>query len=128
MSGLPVRSTQFAVGETCLFIGVCLIARVRSLLQGAALRTLGKLSFSIYLVHFPLLLTLACWVFLALHLHLQYGIAAFSASMIGIAVTFPVAVLFQRMIDGPAINLSRTISRLRCFRVSTTETPTSPPA
>lgn len=116
MAGRPLTGTQFSIGETLLFAGICLIPAVRSALQKPALKNLGKLSFSIYLVHFPILLTVSCATFLLLNEHTSYALAATCASIVGIGLTAPAAVAFRKLIDQPAINLSRSVARKSFLR------------
>ncbi len=115
MAGPPLTGTQFSIGETLLFVGICLIPALRSGLEKPFLKKLGKLSFSIYLVHFPILLTISCATFLLLNGHTSYALAATGASIVGIGLTVPVAVAFQMLIDQPAINLSRRVARWHFF-------------
>jgi peptidoglycan/LPS O-acetylase OafA/YrhL len=48
-----------------LILGVLGSERAGALLASAAGRLLGRLSFPVYLFHFPLLCSLTCWLFLA---------------------------------------------------------------
>ncbi len=115
MAGPPLIGTQFSIGETFLFAGICLIPAVRSALQVPLLKKLGKLSFSLYLVHFPILLTFSCATFLLLQGHTSYALAGIFASILGIGLTAPAAVAFRKLVDEPAIGLSRSASRRRLF-------------
>ena len=74
-------------------------------LSRPATRYLGRLSFSVYLVHFPIVMTLVPAIYLAP----GGGIAAACAA--AAAVTAGLAWLFERYVDAPATRLSRGIGR-----------------
>lgn len=70
----------------------------------AVLRTrpallLGRLSFPIYLLHWPVLMTLGAGVF----------VAALLALAVGGAATLALAEAFERWVDAPAVALSRRL-------------------
>jgi peptidoglycan/LPS O-acetylase OafA/YrhL len=90
-------------------------------LQRPVMRWLGKLSFSLYLVHFPLLFTCVAAHFTVLDRFLPYGLSVTIASLTGIAISLLTAIPFERWIDRPAIRLSRTAGQFR-RRVVTTAT------
>ena len=99
---------QSQVGALLLFCGVLLCAPLRQWLDNRLTLWLGRLSFSIYLLHFPILLTLGCSVF-ALLAPLSYGVACVVALLAGGAVTMCAAVYFERWIDRQAVVLSRRL-------------------
>jgi peptidoglycan/LPS O-acetylase OafA/YrhL len=65
------------------------------------------MSFSLYLVHFPILFTCVAANFTLLDRFLPYGISVVIASLTGIAASLLVAVSFEGWIDRPAIRLGR---------------------
>jgi peptidoglycan/LPS O-acetylase OafA/YrhL len=88
-----------------LFVGVLLSPLAQRLLSSC--RQLGRLSFSIYLSHFPILFTLACAGFIPLAGVLPRP-AAVAITFIGfVAVVLLVAEGFERVVDRPAVRLSR---------------------
>ncbi len=99
---------QSQVGALLLFCGVLLCAPLRQLLDNRLTLWLGRLSFSIYLLHFPILLTVGSSVF-ALLAPLSYGMACAGALLAGGAATLCAAVYFERWADRPAVALSRRI-------------------
>lgn len=107
----PLTRTQFMLAEFLLFLGFCLVPEAQSFLCRPLGRLLGKFSFSIYLVHFPVLFTVTSASFLAIFPRTRYGLAIFLASAIGLGVTFVLTLAFQRWVDQPAINLSRQAAR-----------------
>lgn len=96
-----------------LFLGVILLGAHRRWLETPWLLRLGRISFSMYLVHFPLLFTATFLVFKALATHLSYGASALGATLIMLPVTLTVAHYFEKYIDQSAISLSRRLGKLR---------------
>ena len=97
------------LAEIFVFAGVAMLPGLQRLLALPAARRAGKLSFSLYLVHFPVLFTLVSALFLRLHTIMAYGAVVVLCTLIGGAVSVALAVLFEAWIDGPAILLSRAI-------------------
>jgi peptidoglycan/LPS O-acetylase OafA/YrhL len=101
---------QSQLAAVFLFAGTLLSPTAQRLLARAPCRRLGRLSFGLYLVHFPILFTLACWAFLKLNTALPYPVAV-SMTGAGFALLVLVAATaFERWIDGPAIRLSRGLT------------------
>jgi peptidoglycan/LPS O-acetylase OafA/YrhL len=100
---------QSQLAAIALFLGVLLSPAAQWLLARSLCRRLGRLSFSIYLLHFPILFTLGCAGFMVL--------AGFQPNPAAIAITFvgfvPVVLIaasgFERCVDRPAIRLSRRL-------------------
>jgi peptidoglycan/LPS O-acetylase OafA/YrhL len=110
--GLPARydsaHAQAAVEALMLFAAAILLGPVQRLLSTAPIQWLGRYSFSLYLVHFPILLTVASIVFTTTQ---GWHAASLWATAAGIAVTLPVMWGFERLVDAPAIALSRRVRR-----------------
>jgi peptidoglycan/LPS O-acetylase OafA/YrhL len=99
---------QSQAGAALMFTGALLCAPLRSLFGSAPAQWLGKLSFSVYLLHFPILLSVGCLVF-ALLAPTSYALALLAALSAGVALTFAAAVLFERQVDRRAVAWSRRI-------------------
>jgi peptidoglycan/LPS O-acetylase OafA/YrhL len=107
----PPNLYQFAsqLGAIAVFAGVLLCPPVRALLATKPLQRLGALSFSIYLLHFPILFTLVSVALVAMAA-LPYAHAAAIAIAVEIVLTLSAAVLFERWVDRPATALSRRLT------------------
>jgi peptidoglycan/LPS O-acetylase OafA/YrhL len=93
------------------------------------MRRFGQLSFSLYLIHGPILFTVTAAAFTEAAVYFPYVASAAVASLAGIVATFAVMVAFERMIDRPAIDLRRMMRpfRLRARNpVSPVGTPAAP--
>jgi peptidoglycan/LPS O-acetylase OafA/YrhL len=97
---------QKMIGAVLVFGGLVLLPVLQRHLERPVPRWLGRISFSLYLFHYPLLFTCVAAYFTLLH-NLPYSVSAAAASAAGIAISLAVAVPFERWIDRPAIRLSR---------------------
>ena len=70
---------------------------------------LGKISFSVYLVHHPIICSLACYLFL--YLGYQHAYSAIVTSLISFGFILAMGYLFTKLIDGPAIRYSNAIAK-----------------
>ena len=98
---------RYTVAALLVFYGVTLLPIAQTALTLPVARWLGKLSFSLYLIHFPILFTVVSAMFLYIHAELPYGAAIAACTAIGMSLTLMLAVLFQRLVDRRAIFLSR---------------------
>ncbi len=74
---------------------------------------LGRISYAVYLVHFPILLSLTSWLFIVLytHAHIGYGEAAVIDLALTITTVLIVSSAFQASFDRFGIWLSQFIIR-----------------
>ncbi|MGH8783407.1 acyltransferase family protein [Paraburkholderia sp.] len=113
ISMAQVQGPHVVQRELCtilLFLGVILLGVHRRWLETPGLLWLGRISFSLYLVHFPLLFTGTFLVFKVLAAHLPYGVAMLIASAIMLPITLAVAHYFEKYVDRAAIGTSRGIA------------------
>jgi len=93
-------------GAVLIFVGVMASPQLWKFLSTPPLKWLGQMSFSIYLTHFAVLITLASGVFV-LTQPLLYSTVI--ASVVGIGLSIGFAIAFERYVDRPAIRLSRRL-------------------
>jgi peptidoglycan/LPS O-acetylase OafA/YrhL len=104
---------QSQLAAIALFLGVLLGPVAQWLLSRGPCRVLGRLSFSIYLLHFPILVTVGCAGFVALAGALAYPVAV-AITFAGFALVVLIAAAgFERWIDRPSIRLSRHLDGAR---------------
>lgn len=100
-------SVWHGVGAILLVLAVDSSAWLSAWLSGGVARFLGRISFPLYLLHVPLLLSVGCWTFLAfLHAGVPYGGAAILATIVYAAVALAAATIAARFIEAPAIALA----------------------
>jgi peptidoglycan/LPS O-acetylase OafA/YrhL len=106
---------QFAsqLAAVLIFAGVLLCPPVQALLKRRSCRHLGRLSFGIYLLHFPILFTLACLMLIGTQPVLPFAASVAIVFALFIGITMFAALLFERWIDRPAIALSRRAGAAR---------------
>jgi peptidoglycan/LPS O-acetylase OafA/YrhL len=98
---------QSQMAAVALFAGVLLSPLAQRLL--AECERLGRLSFSVYLLHFPILFTIGCGGFIRLAAILPEPVAV-AITFIGFAaVVWLAAEGFERWVDRPSVLLSRRI-------------------
>ena len=73
---------------------------------------LGQISFGLYLVHLPLILSLGANVFTRTFPGYGHGIAFLAASLSVAAASVPAAWLMTVLVDGPAVRLCQRLGRL----------------
>jgi peptidoglycan/LPS O-acetylase OafA/YrhL len=106
---------QFAsqVAAVLIFTGVLFCSPVQTLLERQMWLHLGRLSFGIYLLHFPILFTVACLVFIGTRNMLPHAASIAIVFALFIGITLLAAAQFERWIDRPAIALSRRAGTTR---------------
>jgi len=69
---------------------------------------LGKISYSLYLIHFLIISSFTCALFLALHPILPYWTAAFISCFLSVLLIIPLSYLFYKYVDMTGVELSKT--------------------
>ncbi len=101
---------QSSLGALFVFVGVTINGHFRKLLGTSPLRFLGRLSFSVYLLHFPIMLSFGCGLF-ALLVPYDYILAALISTVAGTILSLIAAVLMEKFVDRPAIRVSNYFAR-----------------
>jgi len=100
------------LGAFLLILASCRFSESREVFGLAPFRFLGRISYSLYLIHFPLVCSLVTAVWLALYPHLGYA----ATTGLTFALTAPLVVgaatLFTMLVDEPAIRLSDAFAAL----------------
>jgi peptidoglycan/LPS O-acetylase OafA/YrhL len=74
---------------------------------------LGKISYSLYLVHFMVISSFTCALFLALYPILAYGEAVLTSCMLSLLLIVPLSYIFYKYLDTAGVELSKNVySRL----------------
>jgi peptidoglycan/LPS O-acetylase OafA/YrhL len=101
---------QSQLGAIMIFVAVLGSSAARRWLAAAPLAWLGRLSFSVYLLHFAVMGLIGSRVFLALAAH-GYLLAGLASLVVGTVITFALAAVFERLVDRPAIALASRFAR-----------------
>ena len=98
------------VGAVAVIVGVLESERIDRFLSRGPFRLLGKMSFSLYLVHLIVIFTVGTGVFLALvPSGLDPTLCALVASVASVAVSFALAAVGAKTLDPWSIRLGRVV-------------------
>ncbi|UOQ71643.1 acyltransferase family protein [Hymenobacter cellulosilyticus] len=97
------------LGATLLLLAVFALPGVQRLLSSRALRGLGAVSFSLYLLHFLVLGSFSSAVFLALQPALDYHLSVALTGLATLPVLALVSYAMYRLVDLPGIRLAQGI-------------------
>ncbi len=108
-----VLGVWHVIGAAMLMTGLCLSTRMQKLLTCRPLQWLGKISFSLYLVHVPVLLSVGTGVAVLLsHGGIQsYDLMSFLSAVATLPAVLLVSALFQRYVEVPCARFSRWLLR-----------------
>ena len=70
---------------------------------------LGKISYSLYLVHFQVICSFTCMLFLVLYPILPYGVALLVSTIVSSILIFPLSYLFYKYVDTTGVKLSKVV-------------------
>lgn len=68
---------------------------------------LGKISYSLYLIHFLVISSFTCVLFLFLHSVFQYGTAVFISCFLSVLLIIPLSYLFYKYVDMVGVRISK---------------------
>lgn len=70
---------------------------------------LGKISYSLYLVHFLVISSFTCALFLSLYPVLPYGVAVLTSCVVSLLLIFPLSYVFYKYVDTEGVELSKNV-------------------
>jgi peptidoglycan/LPS O-acetylase OafA/YrhL len=100
------------IGAVLLILGLLNSHRAGRLLASTGGRLLGRLSFPIYLFHFPLLCSLSCWLFLAVRPSLPHEASLAVAALGTVPALFAVGYAFARLDEMWLAQINRVARRV----------------
>lgn len=110
-SGLVQHSSPLdashAIGGIIIFFIAIYSSALQRLLASKPLLYLGRLSFSIYLLHWPVLLSFGSALYLLIGD--RSAAATWAVFFVGAVITGLIAVAFERYVDAPAVAFSRWV-------------------
>jgi len=99
------------VGAALMVVAALSLPPLAWLLSRPPVLALGRWSFMVYLCHIVVLVSLGSWIVLHLTPRLGYDAASAVAFALSIATVLALACVLTRLVDGPAIRLSRRAER-----------------
>ena len=99
------------IGSFLFMAALCQLPSLRHLLSGGLLVRLGKISFSLYLVHIPVILTIGTRTALFLFDHgvETYHLAVLVSLVITLCAVFLLSYAFMRLVEQPCGKLSQKL-------------------
>lgn len=104
------RSLYTTLGAVCIIIATLTLPWLRSLLSSKYISGLGKYTFSLYLVHKPVLFTFTVGTFVWLSGQMSFNAAALLSIAISLPLIMLTTYLFERYIDAPSIRVSNVFA------------------
>lgn len=109
LAGLPNYYGFFYIPMSGLIVLFVLRTRpLQQFLQSRIMLWLGKISFSLYLLHLPLICSFSCYLYIELPYNLVPKL--FIVSVTTIALVLVVATIFSKYVDGFAIRIASRIA------------------
>jgi peptidoglycan/LPS O-acetylase OafA/YrhL len=100
---------QVECGAALMFFGILLTPALQHQLQRSLPRYLGRVSFSVYLLHYPILFCAGSVFFLVLAPSFGAHAAWISALALGMILSLSLANWFERCVDAPIVAFSRRV-------------------
>jgi len=98
------------IAAALVIVSVLIGHRIKSWLQRPAVGILGKYTFSLYLIHLPVLYSFTVGVFLLSYDNLGYNLSVLTAFILTVPILFVMTISFERYVDNPSIVLARRFS------------------
>jgi len=126
LTNLQNLSLYTIIGATFVIIGVLTVPFITRFFSSKWVSSLGKYTFSLYLVHKLVLFTLTTGLFVWLYSFMGFN----KAALIAIAISIPFVMLttyaFEKYIDAPSIRLSGVFANWLLGLAHKNETPGAP--
>ena len=108
---VATKNGAFAVLGAAMLVYAVKAGAFSNLLQSRLVQFLGRISYSLYLVHLPIILSVACGSYLWLVVHQGFGrvLGAAVAFCIAFPTAIGVALVFTRLVDEPCIKLAKRL-------------------
>jgi peptidoglycan/LPS O-acetylase OafA/YrhL len=108
---LRPRAMAHTFAATLAFWLVTRTPLAQRFLNANLLQSLGRMSFSTYLMHWPILMSAGCWAFvqIAPRTHSLY-LGVLIAGALTLSLTAAISWMFMRLVDQPAINLANRVA------------------
>lgn len=119
----PGNGVQVAhvIGASLLLFVILGNKALQAALSRSICRFLGRVSFSLYIIHGPIIYALACGLFLKLHGHLPFAPLLIGLFAMTVCLALFAAALMSRLIDEPAVKWSRSVGRWGAARLFASE-------
>jgi peptidoglycan/LPS O-acetylase OafA/YrhL len=101
---------HMVLAASLIVFAVLSTKQVAHVLSYRRVSTLGRYTFSLYLIHIPVLFTVTTGLFIYLQRHMGYNRAVFLAIVVSVPLLWASAWVFEKYVDAPAIRFARYIA------------------
>lgn len=110
---LPLFGSDYAlstiISAISIFYFVFVSEFAKEIFANRIATFLGRISYSLYLVHHPIMMTLTCSLFIFLHNYVKYIGAQWLVIVTSISMSIAIATLGERYVDAPAVRMARRL-------------------
>jgi peptidoglycan/LPS O-acetylase OafA/YrhL len=100
-------TTWHILGAFLLLASIINSGLLRKFLSTKYARFLGKISFSLYLIHILFLFSFSSFLFYIIHPHMPYGIAVLTVFLVSIGPLIILANLYAKYVDNNGMRFAR---------------------
>lgn len=101
----------YILGASMVLFALLHLEAPRKILGNKAFIWFNKSSYGFYLLHFPVLCTLGCGLFLVLHDKMNYHVATFIVYVVSFVVTTFLAWLIAKYVEKPGVKLANWVAK-----------------
>lgn len=110
--GIDLYAFYHIIGGSLVLLGCFYNTKVQKLLAKSIFKFLGRIAFSLYLVHFIMICSLGSFLFFKAY---QYGLSYGMSVLVSVSITTPVIMLIAYLmtiyVDEPAMNVTKRIQK-----------------
>jgi peptidoglycan/LPS O-acetylase OafA/YrhL len=110
--GINYLSMYTILGASIVVASVLCVEQIARVLRHKRISVLGKYTFSLYLVHIPILFTFTTGIFVYFNAFIGYNKSVVLSLIVSVPVVWVVAWLFERYIDAPSIYFARYCAQI----------------
>ena len=101
----------YAVGSAMILYALLHLKGLQKVLEWKPFTAFSKYSYCFYLLHFPILCTFACGVFLALNDAVRYPLLVIGIYILSFVLTLLVAYVLHTYVERPGLKMADRLSK-----------------
>ena len=114
--GVDFHAFYHIIGAAFVLLGCLYNTRIQRILSGGTWQFLGRIAFSLYLVHFLLICSLGSFLFLEIYqAGLSYGVSVFLSAAMTTVFILAAAYLMTKYVDEPAMKMVKKLQKRYFF-------------
>jgi len=128
MQNVTLPRVYHVLGAFLVMVAVLHVRQLQAFLSKKPFLFLGRISFSLYILHFLMLTSLSCWLLLAFAPHVSYHAAFLAAFGISLPLIMTASQLTYKYVDQSGIRLSQALYSALLRRKKMNSESAAPPA